>query len=230
MTANAVICVWHHFGMNPPIQPGESWKLVVFGHPTGQGSISAVAVMRTDERGNRVPVYGKNGYPITNVKDQKAAKLKPWRNEIAAMAVTAGEPKPWPALGLAMLDEPVIVRLVFYFARPDNHYGTGRNAGVLKDSAPLYPGSTGDDVDKLARSVLDALTGIVYRSDKRVVTLPARRRYGSPERVEITVRRPRLQTVGDLRRLRDLNPILAETLDNDLQLDLFAALPTKAVA
>ena len=132
--------------MNAPIQPGESWRLTVMGHPTGQGSISAVAVMRTDHTGKKVPVYGKNGYPITNVKDQKAARLKPWRNEIALMACTAGDPGPWPALGLAALDEAVVVRLVFYLARPESHFGSGRNAGVLKDSAPLYPTTTGDDV------------------------------------------------------------------------------------
>lgn len=204
--------------LEPPIAPGETFRFVVFGHPTGQGSMSAVPVMRRDDAGARVAVMGRGGFPIVNVTDQKEKRLKPWRQEIALTAVANG----WPGMGLAALDEPVIVRLTFYVARPAGHYGTGRNAGVLKDSAPLWPERTGDDVDKLARAALDALTGIVWRDDKRVVTLPLRRRYGSPERLEVAVRRPRARTVGDLRRLRDLNPVEADTIAEVLQLDLFA--------
>lgn len=209
--------------MNAPIQPGETWRLEVKGRPIPQGDLTAMPLMK---RGSRAPVLGKGGRPIVNQVHSNAETLKPWRQEVAMSAVAAG----WPAMGVAELDEALIVQVTFYFTRPESHFGTGRNAGVIKDSAPLYPERTGGDVDKLARAVLDSLTGIVWKDDKRIVTLPVRRRYGPQERMVLTVRRPRARTVGELRRLRDLNPIVADAIADELQLDLFAALPQTVAA
>jgi Holliday junction resolvase RusA-like endonuclease len=64
--------------------------------------------------------------------------------------------------------EPVAVRLVFRFIRPSSHFGSGRNAAVLKPSAPVFHAQT-PDVDKLVRLALDACTGVVWRDDKQVV-------------------------------------------------------------
>lgn len=178
--------------------------------------------MRKDGDGIARPVLGKGGRPIVNMTEQNRDRLKPWRSHVAETAVFEG----WPGLGLAMLDEAVKVQITFFFPRPDGHYGTGRNAGVLKDSSPLYPEKTGEDLDKLARACLDALTGIVWKDDRRVVTLPIKRRYSPQARMEMKITRPRARTIGDLRRLRDLNPVAAEGIANELQLDLFAALPT----
>ena len=67
-----------------------------------------------------------------------------------------------------------------YFPRPRAHYGTGRNANRLKDSAPLWHDKR-PDVDKLARAVLDAITESgTLRDDCQVVALSARKRYGPP--------------------------------------------------
>lgn len=52
---------------------------------------------------------------------------------------------------------PVFVTATFAYARPKGHYGTGRNAAVVKDSAPLFK-ATAPDADKLARALGDALT------------------------------------------------------------------------
>lgn len=59
--------------------------------------------------------------------------------------------------GRPALSGPIAVRCTFRFARPKSHYGTGRNAGVLKESAPHYMTSAPDG-DKLLRLVNDALT------------------------------------------------------------------------
>lgn len=209
--------------MNAPIEPGETWRMTVVGHPSPQGDLTARPLMRKSEKG-LVPVIGKGGRPIVKQVHSNKDVLHPWRGDIAQTAVAMG----WPGLGVAALDEALLVRITFYFTRPDGHFGTGRNAGVLKDSAPLYPEKTGADLDKLARAALDALTGLVWKDDKRIVTLPLRRRYALQERMEIAVRRPRAQTIGDLRRLRDMNPLLADAMADELQLDLFAA--AKAVA
>jgi Holliday junction resolvase RusA-like endonuclease len=204
-------------GMDAPIKPGETWRMTVIGKPAPQGSKQSRPVMRWDhELKKKVPVL-KNGVPVVNTTEANRDRLKPWRQDVSESAIAHG----WPGLGMAALDEAVIVVITFFFTRPRSHYGTGRNDGVLKDSSPLYPETTGDDLDKLERAALDALTGIVYRDDKRVVTLPTRRRFGTPERMEISVRRPRARTVGELRRLRDSNPELAGALADGLQLDLF---------
>jgi Holliday junction resolvase RusA-like endonuclease len=63
--------------------------------------------------------------------------------------------------------------------RPKAHYGSGRNADKLKDSAPAFPLGK-PDVDKLSRGVMDALTGIIFRDDSCVVTKRASKRYGRP--------------------------------------------------
>jgi Holliday junction resolvase RusA-like endonuclease len=110
-----------------------------------------------------------------------------WRAELigAARAAMANPDtnggRTWQAL-----DGPVDVEITFYGPRANGHYGTGRNADTLKPSAPPYPLTGGGsrlalaDIDKLCRSVLDALTlAEVIVDDSRVVDLTARKRYAA---------------------------------------------------
>jgi crossover junction endodeoxyribonuclease RusA len=76
--------------------------------------------------------------------------LAAWRAMVAHVARTD-----WA--GREPLAVPVTASLVFYLPRPAGHYGTGRNAGVLKASAPLHP-TVKPDLDKLVRAVFDSLT------------------------------------------------------------------------
>jgi Holliday junction resolvase RusA-like endonuclease len=71
----------------------------------------------------------------------------------------------------------VAVYLDASFARPKGHYGSGRNAGMLKPSAPRFMGVY-PDVDKIARLHLDALTiaGVIV-DDKFVVGLTAKKHW-----------------------------------------------------
>lgn len=96
-----------------------------------------------------------------------------------------------------LLDGPLDVEFVIVRARPKNHYGTGRNAHVLKDSAPLQPTSA-PDTTKLVRGVEDALTGIVWVDDAQIVNQSAQKRYGDKPRVEVRIRETSLTTVRDL--------------------------------
>jgi crossover junction endodeoxyribonuclease RusA len=95
---------------------------------------------------------------------------KPWRATVAAAALEAMHGHP-PLAG------PLELHAVFVFARPATHWGTGRNAGTLKASAPAYCW-TRPDLDKLLRAIGDAMTGIVYRDDARVVIVRAEKHYG----------------------------------------------------
>lgn len=87
--------------------------------------------------------------------------LKPWRMNVAFGAQAALAGRPW--------DQSRAIRLdcTFYFARPKSHYGTGKNANVVKDASPRAH-TTKPDRDKLLRAVQDALTGVMYRDDSQV--------------------------------------------------------------
>lgn len=97
---------------------------------------------------------------------------KPWRNAVAGYALEAMS-------GRALIGDPVRLEVAFTFARPKGHYGTGRNAGTLKASAPVHCDKA-PDLDKLLRAVGDALTGVVLVDDARIVEVHARKTYGTP--------------------------------------------------
>lgn len=106
-------------------------------------------------------VNPKNGRVIITEDSQKT---KPWRQDVRAAALTA-------MTGRDPLDGPLEVTIAFAMARPGYHFGTGRNAGVLKPTAPTYVDKK-PDIDKLARSTLDALTEArVFRDDAQVSAL-----------------------------------------------------------
>lgn len=96
-------------------------------------------------------------------------RLAPWRNLVAftAAASTVGRPA---------CDTAVVVQVTFYLPRPASHYGTGRNASVLKATAPAYPLGK-PDTSKMFRAVEDAMSGVVYTDDCRVVEIRATKRY-----------------------------------------------------
>lgn len=96
---------------------------------------------------------------------ESAKGLKPWRQDIRKAALEAMEGEP-PTLS------PVQVRMTFVFPRPKSHYGTGKNAGVLKTRAPLHRTSA-PDLDKLIRAVGDAMTGVVVRDDAQICSIEA---------------------------------------------------------
>ena len=71
---------------------------------------------------------------------------------------------------------PVRLECIFRFLRPRNHYGTGRNADVLKPGAPEHMDSM-PDLDKTLRAVFDALTGVVLIDDRQVSQTKALKRW-----------------------------------------------------
>lgn len=106
------------------------------------------------------------------------AKAKPWQAVVRSFASDAYSGD--------LLSGPLRLSLVFYVPRPDGHFGTGRNAGRLKQSARLHP-TIKPDVLKLARAVEDALTGIVWRDDCQIVDEYLAKRYGEPARCEVVI-------------------------------------------
>lgn len=92
---------------------------------------------------------------------ESSEKVKPWREAVVWTAVVARQ----KIKGFMALDEPLRADFVFSFDRPKGHMGTGRNAGLVRPSAPLRPHVV-PDLSKLVRSTEDALkTAGVYRDD-----------------------------------------------------------------
>lgn len=126
------------------------------------------------------------------VKANNERKLKRWKAQAASIAGAAYRTRMIPKT------EPLIVGIDFYRARNKTHFGTGRNAELLKASAPPYP-ITAPDIDKLTRSVLDAMTGVIYANDSQVVALQVRKLYAASaaeERTEVAVRRQEIEEAG----------------------------------
>lgn len=142
-------------------------RFTVLGRPQQKGSKTAMPVRNPRPGGPRHVVIDKN------------PKAKHFANAVSYEAHMAMTDR-------TLIRGPVNVSLLCYFARPKGHYGTGRNAGKLKASAPLVM-AVMPDIDKLARCALDALTGIVFADDGQVAYLHVRKLYGEPERLEVAV-------------------------------------------
>lgn len=130
--------------------------------PAGS-KVSGVAMRKNPTTGKKEPVM-RGGRYVTFTKDDVGAAGKTWRGDVRdAVLVELGEIH-------ELLDGPLVIVLHTYVARSASHYGTGRNAGVLKPSAPRFPHrrQTGDGT-KLLRAVEDALNKFLVFDDKRFV-------------------------------------------------------------
>ncbi len=106
---------------------------------------------------------GRNGGMFESSK-----AVGPWREAVRAAARQHVS---------EMLTGPVSVTLVFRIRRPAGHYRTGKNAHLLRDTAPGWPAAY-PDLDKLCRAVLDGLTeGGAWKDDGQAVELIALKRY-----------------------------------------------------
>lgn len=136
-------------------------------------------------------------------KPQPAGSKRAFTTKTGRTVVTDDNPnsKPWQAIvadaGLTamladsdtlppLLEGPLGLAVVFSFIRPKGHFGTGRNAGAVKDSAPEWP-TVKPDATKLLRGLEDALTGVVWRDDAQVVEQAVTKRYAEREGARVIV-------------------------------------------
>lgn len=102
---------------------------------------------------------------------ESSAKVRPWREAVRQEAL---------ATGLPITDRPVYLHLLFRFHRPKGHHNA---SGKLKPTAPTDH-ITRPDLDKLCRSTLDGLTGVLFRDDSQVAFLVASKQYALPGELE----------------------------------------------
>lgn len=124
-------------GMRPMYGPTGiliGLDLEVLGTPAPQGSKKALGRARS----GRV------------IMIESSKRVGPWREAVKAVVVahTGGS--------LLFPDGAIELTAVFRFERPKHHFGTGRNAAVIREAAPEYH-VIKPDGDKLLRSTMDAL-------------------------------------------------------------------------
>ena len=140
--------------------------LNVEGLPVTQGNLTAILPRRGDGTRAERPV-------IVEGRDKAARQRhRDWRNDVAGAARTwrqQFEPQP------PLLDGPVAVRLHFRLLR-------------ARSNISRWPtGKTNGDVDKLTRSIFDALTGVLWRDDGQVVAALVTKVWGDPPGVDVFV-------------------------------------------
>lgn len=65
-------------------------------------------------------------------------------------------------------ETPLTLHAGFFYERPKSHYGTGRNAGVLKPGRELWEPIGRPDLDNLLKLIGDSLSGHAFDDDSRV--------------------------------------------------------------
>jgi Holliday junction resolvase RusA-like endonuclease len=115
-------------------------------------------------KGSTVSFIGKKGI----VTKHDCATLAGWTKAVAWAAKSA-------RVQLAGADEPICISVLFQFVRP---------ASAKTRRAPTRK----PDIDKLLRALLDALTGVAYVDDSRVVEIYARKTFGLEELMTVTIR------------------------------------------
>ena len=132
----------------------------VIGLPKPAGSKRGFAIRKNGQLTGRVAVV------------DACQESREWKTVVAReAAITMNERR-------QMFTGPLRLRLSFRMPRLKGHFGTGRNANVLKANAPARP-TVKPDLLKLARAVEDALTGIVWRDDAQIVIEELEKLYGS---------------------------------------------------
>ena len=95
--------------------------------------------------------------------------------------VKAMENKP-----IVPFNEPLYVKLTFYFPRPKAHFRTGKNAHILKESAPYWHSSTPDG-DNLDKFIGDALNNVFWKDDKIISKTEIDKVYDAVPRIKIQI-------------------------------------------
>lgn len=135
-------------------------EFFVAGDPVAKGSAKAFFNRKT----GRAMVVQTN-----------AEKQKPWASMISYIAQQRG---------LQPYYSGIVITLAFKLRRPRFHF---KGDGSLSSRAELYH-SKRPDLDKLVRTVLDALTGLAWLDDSQVCQIEATKQYAAVPGVAITIR------------------------------------------
>ncbi len=106
------------------------------------------------------PKFTKRGFAYTPAKTKDAEKF--------IRAFVSGYPKFATGLPLAM-------SIDFYLSKP-------KSVGKKREFPTTRP-----DIDNYCKLILDSLNGVLFHDDGQIIRLLARKEYGSPSRIEISI-------------------------------------------
>ena len=78
------------------------------------------------------------------------------------------------------MTKPIKCQIHFFCKRPKNHYKTGKNSHILKDTAPKY-NTNNKDLDNMVKFVLDALNDKLYVDDCLIIEINCLKAYSDGE-------------------------------------------------
>jgi len=107
-------------------------------------------------------------------------RVKSWRGLVADAAMDAMKDG-------GLWEGALSLTARIFMVRPKSHYRIGRNAHLLKPSAPWAPHGNVGDLSKFVRAVEDAMTGVVYHDDCQIVHEQLTKLYGERPGVQVTV-------------------------------------------
>lgn len=145
----------------------------VYGRPQPAGSKRAFPIRRAT---------GAIGVAVTDDNP----KSRDWKQAVASAGENARASWFGPDDDGELLTGPIRLHVVFMFARPKSHFGSGRNASRVKPGAPVAH-CVRPDATKLLRALEDALTGVVWRDDAQIVTQYVHKQYGAQDGAEVTL-------------------------------------------
>jgi crossover junction endodeoxyribonuclease RusA len=109
---------------------------------------------------------GSKTHVGNGIMRESCARVKPWRFAVSQAALETGH---------EMFTGPVYVGITFLFPRLKSHLNT---KGIIKPNAPFHKISK-PDIDKLCRSTLDGITGVLLKDDSQVASLMATKQYAN---------------------------------------------------
>ncbi len=141
----------------------RSLSFTVAGDPETKGSARGFVMFgEVLEAVDRFRKTGKRVSPRAYITNDNP-NAKAWQETVMDAALIAR--RAGPLLAGELMIGAVVVDLVFHLSRP------------LKIRSSIVSHTTRPDVDKLARCVLDGLTGVIYRDDGQVVAIRLAKQY-----------------------------------------------------
>jgi len=144
-----------------PDEPGPDWDDL--GQSLAIGQSITLRIPGKPQPGGSKRAFVPKGWTRAVVTDANPLAMD-WKRTVQVFALAKASGR--------ILDGPLRVTMTFVVARPQGHFGKRG----LRPRSPKYP-ITKPDVLKLARSTEDALTGIIWKDDARIVTEIVQKRY-----------------------------------------------------
>jgi len=119
---------------------------------------------------------GKGRPRVTKNGTYTPKTTKDYQNKVAAIAELEAD-------NYFMHDEPLVATILCYYPIPKSMPKYKRN---MVEEGKLYP-IVKPDLDNVAKAILDALNGVVYKDDNQIVELHIKKLYSDNPRAVVKI-------------------------------------------